>query len=300
MKDETEKVEYLSEFIRYVEDKYHMYPNGRGMNNPTLKTFAFRGCSDESYELIPSLFRQNIQVLDDNTIHNDLYLSTTTERNLLKTFIKYAGNYINLDADDYAHWAEYAQHYGTPTRFLDWSNNPLVSLYFACQDEHKDGCVWLLHKPNYIRYTDKFGEITNEKETIGESIKAMMSGENDKIHKMPILYQPIYVDDRMKAQDGLFMSWGYEKEPLNKQIPNNLVYVQRIDELGISKQKLVNDNDGILFNVRIPKAFKKQLLRSLDVVNINEMTLFPGLDGIGKYVEKKYRFDYQEAIDNFF
>jgi len=48
-------------------------------------------------------------------------------------------------SDDYFAWLFLAQHYGLPTRLLDWSENPLVSLYFAVSDQkEKDGCIWAL------------------------------------------------------------------------------------------------------------------------------------------------------------
>lgn len=37
-------------------------------------------------------------------------------------------------------------------------------------------------------------------------------------------------------------------------------------------------------------------MKQLDHIGINAKTLFPGLDGIGKYIEMKYRFDYYEAV----
>lgn len=52
----------------------------------------------------------------------------------------------------------------------------------------------------------------------------------------------------------------------------------------------------ILFKFIIPSDRKQIMIHELDSVGINEKTLFPGLDGVGRYVERQYRFDYKETI----
>ena len=49
------------------------------------------------------------------------------------------------DLDDHFGWLFLAQHYGVPTRLLDWTENPLVAAYFAVLDHpDDDGCIWAL------------------------------------------------------------------------------------------------------------------------------------------------------------
>ena len=59
-----------------------------------------------------------------------------------------------------------------------------------------------------------------------------------------------------------------------------------------------HEQEALLFSFLIYADRKQPLLRGLDMVGINEKTLFPGLDGIGRYVERKFRFDYNEAVEN--
>jgi hypothetical protein len=51
------------------------------------------------------------------------------------------------DWDDRLGWLLLAQHYGLPTRFLDWTRSLSMALFFAVEDEaldEKDGCLWAL------------------------------------------------------------------------------------------------------------------------------------------------------------
>ena len=68
----------------------------------------------------------------------------------------------------------------------------------------------------------------------------------------------------------------------------------------IERLKTYYPNQIIVHNpTSLSYADRKQpLLRELDMVGINEKTLFPGLDGIGRYMERKFRFDYNEAVEN--
>lgn len=58
------------------------------------------------------------------------------EYEILSRIIKEASAYIaNVLREDYLLWMEYVQHFGVPTRLLDFSSNPLVALYFCCKNK---------------------------------------------------------------------------------------------------------------------------------------------------------------------
>lgn len=289
----------LSEYLKVIEQLKKNYPTGMIANNPVATQFLYRGLSDKNYELLPGIFRKQVDTIDDCKIENERYRSWGKEIEILKSFIHEASSIISMSSDNIVQWAEYAQHYGVPTRFLDWSKNPLVALYFCVRDNNaQDGSVWLLHVGNYHRYIVKKVRAQN-----GESNKTphMLVKELIEEHsgcEVPILYTPYYVDARMSAQSSYFMVWGTCEKPLEKILQSDKLQMN----LPTPKPKFTvygeHEIEALTFRFLVHASNKQMILHELDTVGINEKTLFPGLDGIGRYVERKYRFDYNEMLNN--
>ena len=269
--------------------------------------FIYRGHSNRAYQLLPSLYRKShdIDITINDYVTNQKYLAYSNEEQILQSFVAEACAYIHENPlKDRRRWAEYAQHYGAPTRYLDWTENPLVALYFACKDNKPDyqqkdggiggkaGNVWMLHTANYDVFSnDGFKELGNI--TRGEAIERVFRGE--EMFKYPLIYKPYYVDLRMSAQSSMFMVWGSNKEPLeNVFTADRLLRSNEKDGVRIR----YDSRDELAFKFEIDSSSKQHILRELDRCGINEKTLFPGLDGIGRYVEMKYRFDLEEAKDS--
>ena len=97
----------------------------------------FRGQSDYSWGLVPSVQRKG-----GMSKHYEQYISTNFMIHTMR---------LNPNAPqryDRASWLTLMQHYGLPTRLLDWSESPLVALYFALssdRDAKTDAAVWVLN-----------------------------------------------------------------------------------------------------------------------------------------------------------
>jgi len=308
----------VSDFLRDIDELNMSYTVCGMSNKPTECKFLYRGHSDKDYPLIPSLFREtrDIDITIDDYIDNTRYdlASPSSEKKILQAFIAEACAYIRKDpSDSFYEWAQYAQHYGAPTRFLDLTENPLVALYFACKENKptyqnhggdiggKDGCIWMLHLGNYRKFANQTENIIFPIDqkcdyTIAETIeKIYQEPSSEPIFKYPIIFKPYYVDKRMSAQSSMFMVWGREICKLDVLLSKKNRILRSNKERSGERGYSLSQENQIAYKFLISNCSKQQILRELDHCGINEKTLFPCVDGIGRYIEMKYRFDLEES-----
>lgn len=115
------------------------------ISDKPLKDVLYRGHGDESWSLVPSAFRGELAWGIDND-------------EKLKKWTKAAARLASPLPRSQIEWLVLAQHYGIPTPLLDWTENPLIALFFAANDAvDKTGCVWQVRTTsafNYLPYPE--------------------------------------------------------------------------------------------------------------------------------------------------
>lgn len=268
---------------------------------PTIKneTFLFRGVGDSNWEMIPGLFRKlpkSGYKYGSTSIQGNVFNSSKQDNSILDTFKRSAIGYItNIDYNDHFRWMTYAQHFGVPTRMLDFSLNPLVALYFACcdYDNGKDGLVWSIHRNNYNNWFRQGFEGNSNYFTDSDVIDFILTdmgyskdnGLNKKFTR-PFIRPVPHVDRRMVAQGSIFMIWTSNKDSIDDLITDINFYSYKSDILYDIKEDI-----RFLSVMKIESESKYRIILELNQVGINSATLFPGLDGVGEHIRELARRD---------
>lgn len=220
----------------------------------------FRGIADHEYGLEPSIYRKS-----ENAV---------IEKQLMNRFKSKALPFIeDKNMSSYWEWLFIMQHYGVPTRLLDWSESALVSLAFAViyRENHHNGHdagLWCLDPIKLNRDFVK-GILLNEliPSITDKTVKKIQTYEDENIPaEYPIaIYGPLN-STRIVAQKGVFTLFPF-------------IDKFKLEDLPVSHNFLVK--------FVIKEAHIEQIKNELITMGITENSIYPGLDSIAKEINRE-------------
>jgi len=183
-------------------------------------------------------------------------------------------------SNDAWEWYFLMQHYGAPTRLLDWTEGALIALYFAVKDNRGfyDSAVWMLDPYDLNLKTIHLGQvIPPTAPRVSESHKRLVKpwmpaafARQARLPRQSIAVYPTHIAKRISTQRSCFTVHGSDADALDK---------------------LEGRIDGRLLKIVVPSHSVQGIQRELATAGIDEVTIFPDLDGLSRSLSAKYRSD---------
>ena len=164
------------------------------------------------------------------------------------------------------------QHYGIPTRLIDWSETFGIALFFAAyyqksDDGLKDAAIYLLN-PNTLNQISGVPQVYRlPKDEKNFSYTGIYWDHRPFAPVAPIAIEPNFINDRMLAQRGMFTVHSDSSEPIEMRFPQAI-------------KKVV-----------LPHAVIPAALEFLGLANITSFSVFPDLAGIARFLIRSAGFD---------
>jgi hypothetical protein len=232
------------------------------------KKWIYRGQGESSWGLKTSIDR----MFEDRSSIGSSKLET--EIALLKRFQRESHHYgiNNIDLLNIPEWFSLMQHYGAPTRLLDWTHSPWVGLFFAIAElgDGKKAALWLadwkaIDQKNNSEVKNIYKHDYNLL-SVENFTKVIESG--DGVIKLNSFRQ----NQRQIIQQGTFLF------PLN---------VEKTFEENMGSTLTSSE----LIQLILPHHIKHDLMRALYRMNISYTTLYPGIEGFGRSLKHLYHIE---------
>jgi hypothetical protein len=224
--------------------------------------YAYKGLNREDYRLTTSLMRLGGSF-------------PQVERHLVRNFKKYA----HRDAapgDSLWNWLAVAQHHGLPTRLLDWTYSPFVALHFATDKMELydlDAVVWCA---NFVR----------AHEGLPQDMREILGREGSDVWTTELLDERLPTWESLEALDSVLMF--FEPPSLDQRILSQYALFSVLSDAETAVDDWLERRAELAKRVVVPAGLKQEVRDKLDQANINERILFPGLDGLSRWLRRHY------------
>jgi hypothetical protein len=231
-------------------------------------TVAYRGCSDATWDLVPSVAR----------LAGDI---PATESAMILEFKKYGVRLLDGVAYDRDwDWWAFGQHHGLPTRFLDWSHNTDTALHFATSDVSRhgeDGVIWVVNYASVHAHLPaelQDALVANGAPVFSVEILSTVIENLSEFDDMAppgvryaLFFEPPSFDDRITQQAALFSVMSSPQSSIEDMTP------------GI---------DDCVRKVIVRSALKPDIRKWLDRNRLTEWRFFPGPEGLAAWLKRRF------------
>ena len=275
-----------------------------------LDGYIFRGQSNSEWGLSPTIERHATRhhIPRKNALYHEL--------KILHKFQQEAHHYKSdlPDTSDIFEWLALLQHYGGPTRLLDFTSSFYIAAFFALNNTNDECAIWAINdlpltfsfskiiKSNIPLFDDLLDEmkikVINkqlDQNVVSLSLADVIDSGKAKLIKknMVISSAPFKINKSMSRQKGLFIVPMNMSESLEKNICDSMEF--EYDNLNDSNAKnitsdeilkssdILKNNNVKLLKLVIPKeAAQEGMYDLVERMNISSKTLFPGLEGFAR------------------
>ena len=218
--------EYREVTIKSFED-FH-----KKINEYKGHQVVFRGLKDEDFDLKTSAGRMSVELTDIED----------AEKSVFKQFKEQAIPHLGFEPRNDWEWLALAQHHGLPTRLLDWTQNPLVALYFAVEESTESNSAV------YV-YTDRENAVN-----ISDYPNPLELSNDEPVRR----YVPAHLTNRIIAQAGVFtvhhdVTSSFTSKNVDKIIIPNKIRNELKEQLyryGIHRGTIYPGLDGLSAHIR--------------------------------------------------
>lgn len=239
----------------------------------------FRGTGVATHQLVPSLYRH--PSLSSSADLQDL------ERQLMARFRQRSLPYHSRDLSDDWGALFFMQHYGVPTRLLDWTENPLTGLHFALMPAplmpvpkqkikySHAAAVWILDPVIWNRTALMHVSYTGEPLTAGDDALRGYSPQSTPVETTthPVALYGAHNSVRIVAQQGVFTIFGTDRTPMERFVRNGTF------------------PSNALSRIVLPAGRIRSMRASLLNQGITESTIFPDLEGLARETKRHFAFE---------
>lgn len=211
----------------------------------------YRGHPNSDFYLLATLLRYKNGLIKEQSLFND--------------FKKFSDRILKRRESDWETLFE-MQHYGIPTRLLDWSETFGVALFFAAtynQSHHpdKDAALYLLN-PIALNKISGVNDIYRMPHDEARFNYTKIYWEQTPFRATaPIAIEPVFINERMLAQRGMFTVHHDNIDPIEHRFPSAI-------------KKVI-----------IPNNIIPACVEFLGLSNLNIFSVFPDLTGLSGYLK---------------